>query len=95
MVLEDLFPKEKSIVLYSMWDGYLEEPTSTLHSFLKGWHWEKLHTSGHADFNAICKVIDTTFPDVIIPIHTEHGDKLIDYYGDRVKLLDDNQLFSL
>lgn len=31
---------------------------------------ETLHTSGHADENAVRKLIDTINPDVIIPVHT-------------------------
>lgn len=89
------FPKEDSIVLYSMWDGYLDQPESTLPDFLKNWHWEKLHTSGHADVEGICEVIDAVDADIIIPIHTECGEILYSKYGKRVKLLEDGNTMSL
>ncbi len=36
---------------------------------------ETLHTSGHADENAVRKLIDTVNPDVIIPVHTENAER--------------------
>ena len=32
-----------------------------------------LHTSGHADENAVKKLIETVNPDIIIPVHTENA----------------------
>lgn len=89
------FPVGKSIVLYSMWDGYLEQADSTLPDFLKDWHWQKLHTSGHAYVDGIYEVIDTVNADVIIPIHTECGEVLCKKYAERVKLLEDRKIMSL
>ena len=36
---------------------------------------ETLHTSGHADENAVRKLIETVNPEVIIPVHTENTER--------------------
>lgn len=65
-----------STFVYSQWEGYLDEkfteykslqefvPENSIH----------LHTSGHADYKAIRKVIKTVKPKRIIPIHGENPD---------------------
>lgn len=65
---------ENGILLYSFWSGYKETPD--MQEFLKkckalGLTIKTLHTSGHADKEAIKKLIDTVNPKKIIPIHTE------------------------
>lgn len=71
------FDRDKSIILYSMWDGYLTKPDSTIPAFLElAGHREKLHTSGHASHNDLKMVIEKTSPEKIIPIHTEKPDML-------------------
>ncbi len=64
---------DKSILFYSMWEGYRDDEKSM--TFLK-WLESKgtkeifLHTSGHADSSTIKKTIDTLQPEHLIPIHT-------------------------
>lgn len=66
------FDKKKSIMLYSMWDGYRTKPNSTLPEFLAlAGTWDTLHTSGHASAADIRKVIDRVNPKAVIPIHTD------------------------
>ena len=36
-----------------------------------------LHTSGHADYASIKKLVDTVNPNEIIPIHTEAPEKML------------------
>lgn len=88
--------KEKPVIIYSMWDGYLRDDYANTAripewiSFFKkmegqGVEVKHLHTSGHAVPSFIAKVINEVSPtDAIIPIHTEHADmfKNIDISND-------------
>lgn len=58
------------LIVYSMWHGYLEQNHNLMNTF-DGFRLEELHTSGHADEDAIKCVISKTKPKMIIPIHTE------------------------
>ena len=79
-----LFDKEKSIILYSMWDGYRTRPESTIPEFLalsgKG---EYLHTSGHAYIEDIKEMVKTIIPSYIIPIHTDKPEIMRDLFPDK------------
>lgn len=69
-IMTQFSPKE-SIVLYSMWKGYLLQ-NEGIPRFLEGWNWEYYHTSGHGTREQLCAVIQTVKPRMgIIPIHTE------------------------
>lgn len=71
------FDSDKSIVLYSMWQGYLEYESMKLLDFLKGYHWEYFHTSGHATTTAIESVCNAVSPKLgIITIHSDAPDQL-------------------
>ena len=71
------FDKSKSIMLYSMWEGYRTKPDSTIPDFLNlAGKWETLHTSGHASPEDIKLLIEKTSPSYIIPIHTLQPDAL-------------------
>lgn len=65
---------QDSVFIYSQWDGYLDD------NFKEYEHLQKfvpknhiyLHTSGHADYealNTICKLVK---PHILIPIHSEN-----------------------
>lgn len=62
---------EDTILLYSMWKGYLtQNPAIT--QMVEGRPWEYLHTSGHASPQGIKKLCAVVRPKTgIIPIHTE------------------------
>ena len=69
---------EDGLLIYSFWSGY--KNSENMKEFLAeceamGLKIETLHTSGHADENAVRKLIDTVNPDVIIPVHTENAEK--------------------
>ena len=53
-----------------------------------------LHTSGHADYLALQEVINTTKPDVVIPIHTENKEKIKDY-TDNAVILEDGEIYQV
>lgn len=66
--------REDCVVLYSLWDGYLEGPNTDprLLEFLEGYPLVKLHTSGHAGvetIKAVCRIVSPR--QGIIPIHGE------------------------
>lgn len=71
----ETYPPEDRLVIYSMWKGYLggDNQNDNMIRFLKGIDYTYLHTSGHADAETIEMVINSTQPDVIIPIHTENA----------------------
>lgn len=63
----------KNNFIYSNWKGYLEpkfEEYKTLQEMVPK-DCIFLHTSGHADIDAIKKVCETVSPEVVIPIHSE------------------------
>lgn len=79
-----LFDKEKSIILYSMWDGYRTRPESTIPEFLAlSGKWEYLHTSGHAYIEDIKDVVKIINPSYIIPIHTDKPEIMRDLFPDK------------
>lgn len=53
-----------------------------------------LHTSGHADYLALQTVINTTKPEVVIPIHTENKEKIKDY-TDKAVILEDGEIYEI
>lgn len=67
---------EDGLLVYSFWSGYRE--TENMKHFLLeceklGLRIVTLHTSGHADENAIKELIEVVNPKVLIPIHTENA----------------------
>jgi ribonuclease J len=73
-----------NLLIYSMWEGYLQKDKSytdpKLITFIErakenGCRVEKKHTSGHAYEEAIIEVCGIIKPEVIIPIHSENPDK--------------------
>lgn len=92
-----LFPPEKSIMIYSLWDGYRTAPGSTIPDFLSLVpQWEPLHTSGHASPKDIQTVIEKINPDIIIPIHTDNPEMLRTICSGRnVVVLNDGETFTI
>lgn len=69
---------ENGVLVYSFWSGYRE--TENMKEFLfecekMGLKIVTLHTSGHADEEAIKKLIYTVNPKELIPIHTEKAER--------------------
>ena len=67
--------RDDCVVLYSMWNGYLEGPCANpqLVRFLDGFPVLRLHTSGHADpgtLEEVCRILRPHRG--IVPIHGEH-----------------------
>ena len=91
------FDPARSIILYSMWDGYRTAPESRIPEFLAlAGTWESLHTGGHASPEAVRRVIEKTDPEIVIPIHTDAPRKMRELSGGRkVALLQDGETITL
>lgn len=80
--IKDLSKKmsfDGGVLVYSMWNGYREN--DEMKSFLSeceamGLKMVTLHTSGHADYGDIKKLVQTVNPNEIIPIHTDAPEKM-------------------
>lgn len=72
---------DNGVLVYSLWKGYLEK--EEMKEFIDqcsklGLKIEHLHTSGHADENALKQLISHVNPKDIIPVHTENPGRLIE-----------------
>lgn len=79
------FQDKKPLVIYSMWDGYIdrkkgksaykEEWAKFFKPYQNSGQFRQMHTSGHATPKMIGKVIQAVDPqEAIIPMHTEHAE---------------------
>lgn len=92
-----LFDPKQSIILYSMWDGYLTKKDSKTPDFLNLVdNWRQWHTSGHASKKDIKKVIELANPSVVIPMHTENPELIKTLLpGRNVKILQDKEIYTV
>lgn len=68
----DRFDPAQSLLVYSLWRGYLDRPETGYADFLQGRRWQYLHTSGHATKEALQAVCNTVKPrQGVVVIHTE------------------------
>ena len=89
---------KKSCLIYSMWNGYIKKEKK-LEEFideLKKMNIEfiELHTSGHADINAMKKLNNAVNPDYTIIIHTEKNDIGKSIFNNVINV-SDNEIFKL
>ncbi len=90
----EMYKDKNPVVIYSMWKGYLEQ--DNIKEFLDGYKRFDMHTSGHADSDAIKMVIDTVNPEVVIPMHTEVPEAFLELVGeDKVLLPIDNEVVEV
>jgi ribonuclease J len=86
-----------SVWVYSMWRGYLER-TVPLQK-LKQWVDENgipsvfRHTSGHAQIRDLKRLAKALSPEVLIPIHSYHGELFSDFFAN-VRCLADKEEFE-
>lgn len=71
------------IVVYSMWEGYLDEKEAAynkeMHDFTEKYHAIPMHTGGHASASLLTQVINEINPgEAIIPIHTDNAEAFMD-----------------
>ena len=90
---------DDALIIYSMWDGYLEGKNANqkLITLLEGHKTEHLHTSGHAATDELREIVNVLHPRKgIIPIHTEVPEKFKNVFpGYTVKLLSDGETMPL
>ena len=91
----------EAILIYSMWDGYLDGRATALSDFTapfaKTGRLLKLHSSGHAGPQDLLQMCEWIKPRIgIIPIHTEHREGL-DAMSPSCPILylDDREVFAL
>jgi len=75
-------------VIWSMWDGYLDQPSGQrLQAALTSAHVPLIqhHTSGHATPSDLVRLVQALRPDAVVPIHTEAPDAYADTVGDAVQ----------
>ena len=87
------FPDNKFI--YSQWEGYLNEKFTEykhLQEFVPK-NYIYLHTSGHADYDAIKQVCEIVNPKILIPIHGENPNAFnsMGLKDCTIKLVNDNE----
>jgi ribonuclease J len=59
-------------VIYSMWDGYLNDGKIKAQLDALNIPLTKIHTSGHADTPTLKRLVAALQPKVVTPIHSEH-----------------------
>ena len=96
--LEHLNRLENGVFTYSVWNGYrAEKQTRDFIEFLiaKGMTEKQIHTSGHADRDALNKMIEVLKPKNLVPIHTFEGDEYEKIFvGVKVLRLNDNEVVT-
>jgi len=97
--LEYIKAIENGIFIYSMWDGYKKEKTTKeFIDFLinKGMTEKSIHTSGHADRDALKKMVEILKPKNLVPIHTFDGDEYQRIFTDsNVVRINDNETVTI
>lgn len=86
-------------VVWSLWDGYLTDPSGHRMQHRLGEAGVPLvhhHTSGHASTDDLKRLVDALDPDVVVPIHTEHPESYSPAVaGDEVRQRADGQWWSV
>ena len=97
--LEYIKGLEDGMFIYSMWDGYKKEKTTReFIDFLvgKGMTEKQIHTSGHADRDALKRMIEVLKPKNLVPIHTFEGDEYGKIFtGTKVLKINDNETVTI
>ncbi|WP_420583775.1 MBL fold metallo-hydrolase [Ruegeria sp.] len=79
-------------LIYSMWPGYLENGSSNLRDWCaeKGVAFDILHSSGHATFDDLFRLVRAFQPRSVIPIHTLAPERF-ESLGAPIKHIPDNR----
>jgi len=91
--------KGRSLVIYSMWTGYVDERALNpdLRDFLSPYPYRVLHTSGHASQEDLRRVYETVKPKHgLIPIHTDAPEGFRSFVpADKLFLLNDGESMTI
>ncbi len=97
--LEHITNLEHGCFIYSMWDGYKKEKaTKEFIDFFveKGMTETQIHTSGHADRNALKRMVEALKPKNLVPIHTFEGDEYKKIFtSTKVVRINDNEIVTI
>ena len=88
---------EDSVLIYSMYKGYMREPRfEAIKEFLKdnGIALKVIHTSGHATFQDLKKLVSALRPETVVPIHTFEP-QMYSKFHDNVRLLPDGEALAI
>jgi len=88
----------KGNLVYSMWEGYKKQPeTKVFINWLKNNNFtiHDIHTSGHADIDALKELADTLAPKAILPIHTFNKKDYKNIFSQRIIELNDNETITV
>lgn len=83
-------------VVTSIWKEY-EKDEMAFFSWVdeRGFKRKQIHTSGHADQLSLIKLAEFINPKQIIPIHTEKKEVFKRIFGDKMVVLEDNELLKV
>lgn len=97
--LEYIKGLENGIFIYSIWDGYKKEKTTKEFIDLligKGMTEKAIHTSGHADRDALKKMVEILKPKNLVPIHTFEGYEYERIFTEtKVVRINDNEIVAI
>jgi len=85
-------------LIYSMWEGYLQKAyTSKFIEYFKNLNFKiyNIHTSGHADIEALQKMVDAINPKNIIPIHTFESNSYQNIFKSNVTQCTDGDVINV
>lgn len=92
--LEKINNIEGGNLIYSMWEGYLDKPdTQKFISYLekRNFTMYNIHTSGHADTEALKQMVNAINPKFIVPIHTFKASDYKNHFSQPVVELNDGE----
>ena len=93
-IIENLKHTEGTVMIYSMWEGYLKDKFKQ-YCAAKGIIIKQVHTSGHATTGDLKRFAAALDPKELIPIHTFSPEKYKTLFGDRVRILRDGEECTL
>ena len=96
--LENIAGIKGGNLIYSMWEGYLEKPsTRQFVDYLtsRGLTMHKIHTSGHADTQTLKQMAEAIKPKTIVPIHTFGSALYKSIFTSSVTELNDGEIMSI
>jgi ribonuclease J len=97
--LEKLGNLEGGTFIYSMWAGYRKEKSTRdfiEYLLFRGMAEKEIHTSGHADLDALRRMVEVLNPGKIVPIHTFAADEYQDVFqGREVLCLQDKETVKI
>ena len=88
---------KKLYLIHSAWAGYLDEPNNAFKQDADKYNLPlfKVHTSGHADLEALHMLVQNIKPRVLIPVHTNQAKKYARIFNTATRVLYDGETLPL